>query len=346
MEERKLATMERILDIQPIPNADAIEVATVKGWKVVVKKGDFKIGDLCIYVEIDSILDPENPEFQFMAPRRFRVKTIKLRGQISQGIVFPISILGTHYYYDNNPVGEFDDEYCGPPEGVDYTKKLKIVKHIDEVPANLAGRVKGNFPAFIPKTDEERIQNLSGIYENLKKHKYVVTEKLDGSSFTCYLNNGDFGVCSRNIDLLETPENTFWRLARELELERLLREYSTTFGGSFALQGELLGNGIQKNKYNYAANAVRFFNVFHIDNQVYEPMWMFKDTIESFGLKTVPILDEEYTLPDTMEELIKFAEGKSELNKSTEREGLVLRNPERTISFKVISNKFLLKNDE
>lgn len=337
IQTRKLATIEEIIDIQPIEGADAIEVATVKGWKVVVaKKDSFKIGDPCIYIEIDSILDPENPDFTFMQLRHFRVKTIKLRGQISQGLVFPVTILPV------NIEKEFHNPY---KKGDDVTEVLKITKYEPNIPANLAGLMKGNFPIFLRKTDEERIQNLSSMYDVLKKHTYWETEKLDGSSFTCYLKDGEFGVCSRNIDLIETPDNSFWKAARALEIEeKMIKKWGK---GNYCLQGELIGNGVQGNKYSFAAHTIRFYNIFDIDNQVYFDMQDFIENIREMGLNTVPILNEgEMTLPSSIEELVVHADGKSVLNVNAWREGLVLRNNDRTISFKIISNKFLLKNEE
>jgi len=335
--ERKLATIRKITSISPIEGADSIELAKIDGWQVVVKKGEFKENDPCVYVEIDSILDPENPEFLFMQTRRFRVRTIKLRGQLSQGIAFPVGILpGIH----------LDNTF---KEGDDVTDLLKIIKYEPNIPANLSGKIKGYFPTFLRKTDEERIQNLSQAYENYRKSTYYVTEKLDGSSATFYLNNGSFGCCSRNIDLLEDDTNLFWKVARAMEIEKRMRELAEESKGAhvnFAIQGELIGNGVQGNKYGLEANTVRFYNWFDIDMQQYAPMSIFSSYIKRLGFQTVPILDDFFPLPPSIDELLKYAEGKSTLNNNTEREGLVLRNESRTISFKVISNKFLLKNEE
>jgi len=163
--KRKLATIEKILDIQPIKNADKIEVATVRGWKVVVKKNEFKVGDWCIYIEIDSVLPPK-PEFEFLANSKYRIKTRKMRNQISQGIVFPLSILPHKMPFLS--------------EGTDVTDILQITKYEPPIPAQLSGISKGSFPSHSVKTDEERIQNLVENYEELKKETYIETEKLDG----------------------------------------------------------------------------------------------------------------------------------------------------------------------
>ena len=331
--ERKLASIRRISDIQPIEGADMIELAIVDGWKVVVaKEVGHKVNDLVVYCEIDSFL-PIKEEFEFLRKSSykkmgdqegFRLKTIRLRGQVSQGLILPMSVFAL---YPSNPI-----------EGEDVTEKLGIVKYEPPIPAELAGKVKGLFPSFIRKTDEERIQNLASEYEEMKKHTYYVTEKLDGSSATFYYNDGVFGVCSRNLELLETEGNTFWRVARELDLENKLREG----GMNLSIQGELIGEGIQGNPYKIKGQTVRFFNLFDIDLQEYHSLGVFKHTMRELGLTTVPILNMSFKLPETIDELLLMADSKSELNPNFDREGIVIRSLDRKISFKVISNKFLL----
>jgi RNA ligase (TIGR02306 family) len=340
--ERKLATVRIINDIQPIEGADMIELAIVDGWKVVVAKNvGHKIGDMVIYCEIDSFL-PIKEEFEFLRKSSykkmgdqegFRLKTIKLRGQVSQGLILPISVL--------NPTDT--NIYVTPFEGLDVTEMLGIVKYEPPIPAELAGKVKGLFPSFIRKTDEERIQNLASEYELFKTQnkegmKFYVTEKLDGSSATYYFKDGIFGVCSRNLELLETEGNTFWKVARELMLEEKLG----TLDNNICLQGELIGEGIQGNPYKIKGQTVKFFNAFNIDTQEYLGLGEFIALINGMDLETVPVLDTNFTLPETVEDMLKVADDKSVLNFSFDREGIVIRSSDRTISFKAISNKFLL----
>lgn len=336
--ERKLASVQEIVNIEDIPGADNIQVATVKAWKLVVKRHEFKIGDKAIYCEIDSFL-PIRDEFEFLRKSSFkkmgdlegfRLRTIKLRGQVSQGLLLPISILKDKIY---------PDQYKTISIGDDVSDALGIFKYEPPIPAELSGVMKGGFPNFIPKTDEERIQNLVDVYPNFRKSKFYVTEKLDGSSATYYMNNGEFGVCSRNIDLLESEGNSFWKVARQLHLEEKMKESEK----NICLQGELVGEGIQGNLYKLKGQHVYFFNAFDIDEQRYLSLDEFAEVIEMFELETVPFILLEYMLPETIDELLFFAEGKSILNANTEREGIVIRNHSRTISFKVISNKFLLK---
>ena len=343
--ERKLASVRVISNIQPIPNADKIELVTVDGWNVVVAKDvGHKVGDLVIYCEIDSFL-PIREEFEFLRKSSykkmgdvegFRLRTVKLRGQVSQGLILPMSVL--------NPPDT--NIYVTPFEGLDVTEMLDIVKYEPPIPAELAGKVKGTFPSFIPKTDEERIQNLTSEYEEWKyqsKHQFYVTEKLDGSSATFYVKDGEFGVCSRNLELLETEGNTFWKVARELDLENKMK----SLGKNISLQGELIGEGIQGNPYKLKGQTIRFFTGYDIDKRERIGFIHFTVMIMDMGLGYVPVLNQEFgfMLPDTIEEMLQYAEGKSALNPDTEREGVVVRSMDGSISFKAISNKFLLNHE-
>jgi RNA ligase (TIGR02306 family) len=188
-------------------------------------------------------------------------------------------------------------------------------------------------------------QNLTRDYEGWKlqsAHQFYAAEKLDGSSATFYLRDGQFGVCSRNLELVEVEDNTFWKVAREMKIEEKLRELDR----NIAIQGELIGEGVQGNPYKIKGHTVRFFNVFDIDTFQKLGLRDLTDIIvDIFGFQTVPIIEAPFTLPETVGDLLQIAEGKSVLNSQTEREGLVIRSLDNTISFKAISNKFLLKNE-
>lgn len=330
---RKLASIKTITDIKPIPGADLIELAYVGGWSSVVSKNEnYKKGDVVVYCEIDSFL-PIREEFEFLRKSSFKkmldregflLKTKVLRGQISQGLILPISILGSDF----------------PIEiGMDVTNELGIIKWEPPIPAELSGKVKGRFPSFLIKTDEERIQNLDINLINNSGKKFYATEKLDGSSSTFFSKGGEFGVCSRNLELLETSENTFWKVARNLNLEEKMRELGT----DISLQGELIGEGIQGNPYNISGQTVRFFNAFLIESGSYLDLDKFVKLISDMGLETVPILDRDFKIGDSIADLLEIADSKSILNSGVNREGIVVRSHDRTISFKVISNKFLSK---
>lgn len=369
--ERKLATVRRITDIQPIEGADRIQVATVGGWNVVIAKDvGHEVDDLVVYCEIDSFL-PIEPEFEFLrktsykkmeSREGFRLKTMRFKGVVSQGLIIPLSdaqsivnrteLISISYLWD---------------EGDDVTDLLGIIKYEPPIPAQLMGQMKGGFPSFLRKTDEERVQNLTDEYQKWLDEDitFYVTEKLDGSSATFYLKDGEFGVCSRNIDLqrpepfepgmvtcndgVERPkqENTFWKVAREMQIEEKLRAFSANASGmNIAVQGELVGEGIQKNIYGIKGHTVFFFNVFDIDKYEYYDLKRFQDFVEHIlKEKTVPMLDTRFKLPKSVNELIEFANDKSVVNPKANREGIVIRSLDRRISFKVISNDYLIEND-
>jgi RNA ligase (TIGR02306 family) len=349
---RKLASIQRVLEVNPIAGADAIEVLTILGWKVVAKKGEFKVGDLCCYCEVDSIL-PERSEFEFLRKNHFRIKTIKLKGQVSQGIAFPLSLVQQALINKDN--GEHNTYLIN--EGDDVTEILGIQKWEVQIPAQLAGAVKGNFPEFLHKTDEERIQTCKQLLEKHQGKKFYVTEKVDGSSMTVYfrrnehLVDGEFGVCSRNMDLKETEGNSYWKIARELDLEGKLKSLNK----NICLQGELIGMGVQGNKYKLPGLEFRVFNIFDIDSgknvDFLDPLW---NWVQEVGLKTVPLITKDFLLPKTVDELVEYSKGKSVLNKDTHREGIVLRplveeyseDLRSRLSFKCINPDFLLKYNE
>jgi len=346
---RKLASVKKIDRLDPIEGADKIEVASIGGWKVVVAKDvGHSVGDRVIYCEIDSFL-PMEPEFEFLrkssykklvdGTEGFRLKTIRLRGQISQGLILPLSDAVSVMKRRN---GEVYSEML--EEGFDASDLLGITKYEPPLPASLAGKVKGVFPSFLQKTDEERVQNLSSEYSGWgvqSKHQFYATEKLDGSSSTFYYRDGVFGVCSRNLELLETEENTFWRVAREMDLENKMK----SLGYNICLQGEMIGEGIQGNPYKIKGQRVFFFNAFDIDKYERIPYPGFMEIMESLNLDYVPCVAFPFLLPSSVDGMLNLAEGKSSLNPNTEREGLVIRSMDMSISFKAISNKFLLKNE-
>lgn len=337
-EERKLATIRRVDDINSIPNADAIEVATIGGWKVVVKKGEYAVGDLCIYLEIDSWVPHDIAPFlsKGKEPREFegikgeRLRTIKLKGQVSQGLVLPLKDLENYQNYG---------------EGEDLTAKLTILKWEKPIDPRLAGQVKGNFPSFIPKTNEERIQNLSDQMWHLTTERYEVTEKLDGSSMTVYYHTGTgvFGVCSRNLELkLEDTGNAFVKTALENELATKL----ISLNRSLAIQGELIGPSIQGNPYGLNKLSYFVYKIWDIDKQEYMPSEERRMLVENhFRLDHVPLINARKEIDGfTIEDLLEMAEGPSQLNDKVQREGLVFKSEGN--SFKAISNVWLLAGND
>jgi RNA ligase (TIGR02306 family) len=352
---RTLASIQTVNAVEPIPNADAIECVRVLGWWVVGKKGEYRPGDCVVYCEIDSLL-PERPEFEFLrvssfkpaltdpvtgetTPAGFRIKTVRLRGQVSQGICFPLSIL-----QPDAPTAE----------GADVTAALGVRKWEPPAPAGFAGRVKGPFPGFLSKTDETRVQVLEALLTRHRGRTFVVTEKLDGTSFTAFLHGGEFGVCSRNLWLDETDEtNGLVRVARALKLDERLRQMRDRLGADVAIQAEVIGPGVQKNKYGLKDIGLRVFSVLDLGASRWVDHAAGLDLLATVGLQPVPQLGT-LVLDHTVDQLVAFAEGTSALNPAVQREGVVLRPTVEEydadlggrLNFKVINPKFLLKFDE
>lgn len=355
---RQLATIRTIASTRPIQGADRIEVAQVDGWECVVKKGEFKVGQHIVYVEVDSVM-PERPEFEFLRDRKFRVRTIKLRGQVSQGLVLPLDILPAGNYKLGDDVTEllgvtkYDPQ--AQQEALLLTKQPKtptnpVVKFLMRFKwyrrLFMKPKRKGGFPDWIVKTDETRIQNLTTLFdiERKKGTLFSVTEKVDGQSATYFLQKisrrkYEFGVCSRNIRL-GTPDNSsYWTIARKYDIENVLKkligEYQT-----IVLQGEICGDGIQGNKYHISGYDLFAFNLIYPDHKCTTAE--IKETLAPFGIKSVPIVEEGKALPETIAELVEYSKGKSVVRKEQKREGVVMRNVQNNISFKVINPDFLL----
>lgn len=342
---RKMATIRKIDMINPIEGADSIECATVGGWNVVVKRGEFHSGDLAVYCEIDSWIPHELAPFlskgseprEYNGVRGERLRTIKLRGQVSQGLLLKPSVV-------DNSAFAINGIHLPPIEGEDVSEALGVQKWEAPVPAQLAGQVKGMFPSFIRKTDQERIQNLTREHQdwlNNGDYTWEVTEKLDGSSMTVYLNGDNCGVCSRNLDLKEDDVNSFWLVAKR---EQLIEKIRST-GRNLALQGELIGESIQKNPYGIRGQEFHLFDIYDIDESKYLNPVERRALATQLNLLHAPVIGEFALIRESVEQLLKRAEGRSLLNKNAEREGLVFKCVEKNISFKTISNKFLLKNE-
>lgn len=359
--ERKLASIQKVSELLPIENADNIILAKVQGWQCVVKRGQFMTGDLGVYFEIDSLL-PELPEFDFMARVNYRVRTIKLRGTLSQGLLMPLSILPDGKWREGQDVTEIlkVKKYMSESEKIQERleqerlerSKNKITKFLSRHSwfRRLFAKKKSGFPKFIKKTDEIRVQNLPELFAHERDAKTVfdVTEKLDGQSATYYLVKNKkrflwfgekyiFGVCSRNLALNRKDNSTWWRIADKMNVKkkmiRIFNDYDIK--NTFVIQGEIIGAGIQGNKYKLKDIGFYVFN-YYFDGDLISPR-----NIEVSDFVQVPFL-KEIILPETMDELLTMADGKSVMS-DTLREGFILRNYEKGISFKAVSNKFLLE---
>lgn len=324
---RKLASIQIVKDIKPIPNADAIVVATILGWKVVIKKDEFKVGDKVIYCEIDCLF-PKEERYDFLERVNYRIKTVKFRGQISQGLCLPLSYLPQDKEY------EIDEEV---------TNLLGITKYEIPLDLSIGGDTKGFIPGFIRKTGETRVQNLQHILTKNKGKKCYLTEKVEGTSSTFYLKNNEYGVCGHNYEYKDTENNVFHRISKQLHIEKNLRKLNR----NLAIQGELVGDKIQRNIYKYKTNQydLFIFSILDINTYEYLPFDEFITITQELGLKTVPIIETEFILDDNIDALVALSIGQSLINPITQREGLVIRgieNPSQ-LSFKVINPEYLLR---
>ena len=344
---RKLAAIRKIDNIKPIEGADAIECAVVGGWTIVVKKGEYQPGDMAVYCEIDSWIPTELAPFlsKGQTPRVYegvageRLRTIKLRGQLSQGLLLPLTTT-----YNGKQIC-----VLGLEGGEDVTEILGIQKYEAPVPAQLAGEVRGVFPSVVPKTDQERCQNLVAEIAAATESElqFEITEKLEGSSCTMFLDmDGDFHVCSRNLDLKRNEDNSLWRAAIKYNVEQKMREADLL---GFAIQGELVGPGIQGNIYKLKDIDFFVFDVYDVRGGAYLTPSERRELVKKLELNHVPVLASKATLYDTLgivdiSQLIKFANGRSVLGTidGPLREGIVFKQVDGGMTFKVISNNYLL----
>jgi RNA ligase (TIGR02306 family) len=352
-EGRKLATIERILDLQPIDGADFILKATVRGWNVVVKKDEFQVGDLCVFFEIDSFIpatDDNRPIFGFLdgpngndttrvndeGERGWVLKTRRLRKVYSQGLALPLNQI-----LDNVAPVNVPSIYVG----MDLTDHLGIKVFERPMNAQQRGIARGTRPHFVPKTDEERIQNMKWALDKWADLDWVATQKLDGSSMSIYYNrdNNQTGVTSRNMDLKLTGESTFWQVALDEELFSLLSFLKCE--RNIVLQGELFGGSIQGNPLKVDAPSFRAFNLVVDGEVVPRNDW-------PIGIREISVPVYDIPFPKTLDEALDQADNVTTQVGAGKVEGIVWRVRDRAydddgnrLSFKVISNRYLLKND-
>ena len=346
--KRKLASVQRVLEVRPIEQADLIELVKIQGWQCVTKKGEFQVGDLGIYLEVDAI-PPDTEIFRFLwqprtksdpsgvvaptppqpRPPNFHIRTLKLRGVLSQGLLLPLHLFSMK----------------GVHEGEDVTELLGVEKYEPPQPTHMGDR-RGRFPPMIPKTDEIRVQSAPQVIEELLGHPYYITEKVDGTSATFCINplDGEFHVCGRTMSI-KPNDNIYWRVARKHHIEESLRRRP-----NLAIQGEVAGPGIQKNRLNLKETSFYAFDVYDMEEQRFLDYDAMHEVLSEAGVPAVQTLEMGNAFQHTQESLLALAEGKYSGTKN-EREGIVIR-PMREmfspslngrLSFKAISNRFLLK---
>ena len=341
---RQLATIQKVSEVRPIPEADFIELVVIKGWQCVAKKGEFGPGALCVYFEVDSYL-PVDARYEFLRGSSyrnndfmgegFRIKTVKFRGEISQGLALPVSAF---------------PEVSAPDEGADVTDLLKVRKWEMPEQVGSAGIAIGDKPFGIPTTDETRIQSIPEFLEHFRGKPYYISTKMDGTSCTVYVKDGKVGVCGRNDEYKEETEGcSMWAYV----YKHNLKEKLLALGEDIALQGEFCGAGIQKNRLKLFEPALYVFDVVKIgEGDRLRKCGL--DEILSYcgrlGLENVPIEETGDSFDYTLPELIERAKGK--YASGLDKEGIVVRTREYgrvgndKLSFKVINNDFLAKEKD
>lgn len=336
---RKLASIQEIIGFEAIPDADRIELARVMGWSAVVKKDEFNVGDKVVYFEVDSYL-PMEEKYEFLAKSSYRkneylgegyrIKTQRLRGCLSQGLIMPLSI---------------DSRLEDLEVGTDVTELLGVRKwELPEIQGG-GGVSIGDKPFGIPTTDELRVQSYDSLRTNLLGKPYYITTKMDGTSMTVYNKNGENGVCGRNDNFKDTVDNKYWSVAKSYGLPQKLVD----MGLNIAIQGEFCGHGIQKNRLRLMQPKFYVFDIVNLDTNEYVNFEQLKKYVEMLGLDMVPIEEVGDNFNYTLDELLEKARGK--YDSGLDKEGIVVRPTEvgrdslvqRRLSFKVLNNDFLLK---
>jgi len=391
---RKLASVVEIESCEPIPDTDRLSVATMvgKGWKVVTSRDEFKKGDLAVYFEIDSYLPSNDERYEFLRDsclRKFvsksgavlkegiRIKTIKLRGVISQGLLMPIGkfpeIESRRFKdFDGKKWLKLDPEQEGMDNplvelvGADVTAILHV-NHYDEIKEQLqpamgnpiSADAKGKFPSdYVPKTDEERIQNLGDWFETRKGRRWQVTCKHDGTSCTMAYSTiidseNPEVVCSRNLRLKPPAEtdkiSVYWQMDEKYGVMGKLKAISESKGVEYALQGEIVGPGIQKCRNKESEHMFRVFRIYDITHQIWVNPNETVELCKSLEIPHVEIIKSDFKFFDeitTMDDALKFAEGKTA--EGNEREWVVLKTIDSLpyASFKIVSNRYLMKQED
>ena len=380
--ERELAYVVKVDEIRPIEGADRVEVAIVNGWHIMVRKDQFKPGDLAVYFEIDSKVPAEEP-FMFLEPKHFKIKTQKyFKGTvISQGLLMSFEDFG--WEKDAYKLGDFltqklkvtyavEEDNARKASSVDKYKKMaqrhgKLFSHQPfrwlmrrtwgkKILFMFFGKTsdkKTGWPAWVAKTDEERVENMPWIFDN--KSPFVATEKIDGTSTTFTMKRGKFGkndfyVCSRNVVFDKPDKNCFYdtnvyiEMAEKYDIEKILESILTDDPTLdwVTLQGETYGAGIQKRDYGLKEHRFAGFNCITSKEGRWDSVRAAK-FMTQYNIPWVPILNENYILPDTVEELRAFSHNEGSRIDGVIKEGIVFRSQDGSISFKCVDPEFLMK---
>lgn len=336
MTDRTLASIVKVKKLIPIADADKIELAEIKGWRCIVKKNEFSEEDLGVYFSIDSVVDISDPNFEFLKGKS-RIKTIKMRGVISQGLLLPLNVLSSRGY-------NIDDF----KEGDDVTTQMNVTKYISTEELSQYENSNGtkiSFPNFVPKTDETRIQDTPEFLNCIKNRNIVITRKEDGCSCTFIFKDGMFYCCGRNYVLTEPNNQTahYFHIKDKFNMEEKMNKFEK----NIAIQGEIVGCKINGNRLKLTYYDYRVFNIYDIDNHKYLNWESVEEICNKLKLNTVPVVYKGCSnkIELTTDAFLKLANDQSYGEKLI-AEGIVVKTNDENyrISFKVISNEYLLKH--
>ena len=333
---RTLATIRKVKKISGIPESDFLEIAHIMGWQCVVKKGEFREGEFGVYFEVDSFL-PVEPRYEFLRASSFRanddngegfrIRTVKLRGQLSQGLMLPRALF---------------PELDGANEGDDVTEKLGVKKWYIPETATAGGTIIGERPYGMPTSDEIRIQSATDLLDRLAGKPYYITTKMDGTSGTVYCIDGKVGCCSRNKEIMDEADALYWMPVYKYGLKEKL----AAMGRNILLIGEICGPGVQKNKLRLPEMEWYVFDVIDWDSREQLPYDKACEACAGLGVKTVPLEERGESFAYSLEDLLEKAKGK--YPGGLDKEGIVVRDANRpkAISFKALNNDALLKEKD
>ena len=343
---RKLASIQRIKEVKDHPNADRLDIISFEsvGWQCVSQKGTFKVGDKCVFFEIDSEIPMKHEWARFLQNKDkpqspARLKTIKLRGERSQGLAIPLAELR-----------DTGVDVEAQLEGDDLTEFLGVTKYEPVIPACLNGEVKGARPPYTIKTDEDRIQAYPELLNEFQNKLVYISQKIDGTSGTYSYREGDYQVSGRNWSYIEDEGNTYWKISKKYDIEEKLKHIYEECGINYAIQGEIAGPSIQKNRLKLSDHELFVFNIMNLNKGSFLGFYEFKEFCERLQLKIVPILKICKFEAKSIDELLEYADS-TNYESGHVNEGHVYRLVHEGISkvlngrasFKVISNKFLLE---
>ncbi len=349
MPKRKLVSAQEVLSLESIPGADRIEVATINGWKTVVPKHQFSVGDIGFFYEIDAI-PPDLDIYKFLwtnknnpdgiRPAKYRIKTMRLRKQLSQGLLLPVNDVLNQHGIDSD---QFDIVV-----GEDYTDLLGVEKY--EAPIPIEQGFDGDWQFAAPKTDEQRIQSLPAMIDELTGKPYVISVKYDGTSMSVgYTADAEFKICGRNYSIAP-GDNAFWTAFRDSNVNKFLDNHPR-----WIVQGELVGPGIQKNPLELKRPEFHVFGVVDQDERKPVPYDLYRDEIDDLSIKHVYVLEEGVDFQYSMQALLEMAAAGYYRNTKNRIEGIVVRPAAETIysdvlgswlSFKVINDEMLLEESD